>query len=163
MDVNAQAEFQQLWEQTCERLVRYLYCSCRNWSDANDLAQDCYLGALRNWGRFDGTGSRQAWLFAIARNRQVDWYRRQSRSQQAVAASGPASASLFDTQPDRDDLEMIWHAVDNLEQEQREIIHLKFAAGLSYEEIAGALRIPIGTVRSRLHRGLKAVKEQIRE
>ena len=72
-------EFGTLWEQTRERIRAYMFCACSNPGDADDLAQECYLRALRNWDRFEGRGSRQAWLFTIARNTQVDWFRRRKR------------------------------------------------------------------------------------
>ncbi len=58
-----------------------------------------------------------------------------------------------------DDVEKIWSAVEELNEEYKEVIQLRFAAGLSYEQIAHTLEIPVGTVRSRLHRSLKAIKE----
>ena len=60
-----------------------------------------------------------------------------------------------------DDVEAIWSTIRGLEPGQSEVTHLRFAAGLSYAEIADVLRIPVGTVRSRLHRGLNSVREQI--
>ena len=65
--------------------------------------------------------------------------------------------------PDTDRIEVVWEAINNLNEEQKEVVDLRFAAGLSYAEMAQTLAIPIGTVRSRLHRALKAVREQIRE
>jgi RNA polymerase sigma-70 factor (ECF subfamily) len=63
--------------------------------------------------------------------------------------------------PNTDEIEAIWTVIRGLQPEQSEVIHLRFAAGLSYAEIADVLRIPVGTVRSRLHRGLNSVREQI--
>lgn len=163
METRVQTEFQQLWEQTRSGLVRYMYCACRNWSDANDLAQECYLRALRNWARFDDKGSRQAWLFGIAHNTQVDWFRRQTRTRRVTAARTPGEGDATTAESNSDNLEVIWRAVSDLEGEQREVIHLRFAADLSYDQIADALGIPVGTVRSRLHRGLKTVRQQIEE
>jgi RNA polymerase sigma-70 factor (ECF subfamily) len=60
-----------------------------------------------------------------------------------------------------DRVERVWDAVKDLNAEHRQIIHLRFAAGLSYAQIAYALEVPIGTVRSRLHRGLKQIREHI--
>jgi RNA polymerase sigma-70 factor (ECF subfamily) len=102
-------------------------------------------------------------LFAIARNTRADWFRRQSRqirvselSEQAVTEETSLAAGL-------DDVEAVWRAVGGLEPEHREVIHLRFAADLSYLEIAEMLGVPVGTVRSRLHRGLKAVRERVKE
>ena len=62
-----------------------------------------------------------------------------------------------------ENLESIWNIINCIADEYREVIYLRFAAELDYKEIAESLKIPIGTVRSRLHRGLKVVKEKLQE
>ena len=156
------SQFRRFWEQTRDRVRAYMVCAGSNASDADDLAQEVYLRAFRNWDRFDGTGSRQAWLFAIARNTQVDWFRKRGRDARLLASDERRPTDAV-TPPNDDDLEMIWQAIGCLGPEHQEAIHLRFAADLSYAEMAALLGVPIGTVRSRLHRGLKAVKEQIEE
>jgi RNA polymerase sigma-70 factor (ECF subfamily) len=140
-----------------------MFCACSNHTDADDLAQECYLRALRNWGRFEGRGSRQAWLFAIARSTQVDWFRRRGRQARILESSGDRRLPEPSLGPDIDEVEKIWNTVDGLGAEHREVVHLRFAANLSYLEIAETLGIPVGTVRSRLHRSLKIVRKQIEE
>jgi RNA polymerase sigma-70 factor (ECF subfamily) len=154
-------EFAAFWEQTRDRVRAYMFCACSNASDADDLAQECSLRALRNWSRFEGKGSRQAWLFAIARNTQVDWFRKRKREARLVEPGACAVRAM--PQAGFDDVEVVWKAVGGLGPEYREVIHLRFAADLSYVEIAKMLGVPIGTVRSRLHRGLKAVRKKIEE
>jgi RNA polymerase sigma-70 factor (ECF subfamily) len=58
--------------------------------------------------------------------------------------------------------EKVWDAVRKLDDKLSQVVHLRFAAGLSYAQIAHALDIPIGTVRSRLHRGLKIIRKKFR-
>jgi len=156
------AEFGRFWSQTCGKVRAYMFCASNSASDADDLAQECYLRAFRNWDRFDGRGSRQAWLFAIARNTQADWFRKRGRDarllEQGRLAAGSEAAA-----PDLDDTEALWQAVGRLRDEHREIVHLRFAADLSYDQIAQMLGVPVGTVRSRLHRALKAIREQLEE
>jgi RNA polymerase sigma-70 factor (ECF subfamily) len=161
MKANGQREFAQFWKQTRGEVRAYMICACGNRSDADDLAQECYLRALRNWDRFAGTGSRKGWLFAIARSTRADWFRKQFRQMRVSAVNADIAAG--ETSSKSDDLEIVWKVIEGLESEQREVIHLRFAADLSYAEIAGMLDIPVGTVRSRLHRGLKAVRERIKE
>ena len=156
-----ESQFRRFWEQTRDRVRAYMFCAVSNTSDADDLAQECYLRALRNWDRFDGTGTRQAWLFAIARNTQIDWFRKRKR-QARLVASDEARRTCEAFRHD-DDIEAIWKAVGNLGAEYQETIHLRFAADLSYAEIAALLGVPVGTVRSRLHRGLNAVREHLEE
>lgn len=157
-----QTEFGQFWKQTFGKVRAYMFCASNSASDADDLAQECYVRAFRNWNRFDGRGSRQAWLFAIARNTQADWFRKRGRDARLLEQGRLDMASEVPA-PDIDNAEALWQAVGTLTVEHREIVHLRFAADLSYVEIAQMLGVPVGTVRSRLHRALKAIREQMEE
>lgn len=156
-------EFQEFWTGIAGKVRAYMFCACENWTDADDLAQDCCMRALRAWGQFDGRASRQAWLFGIAKRTRVDWFRRKKREGVTVNPENMNELKKESERPKINDVEKIWDAVKDLKAEQSDVIHLRFAAGLDYAQIAHTLEIPIGTVRSRLHRGLKAVKEQIGE
>jgi len=157
-------EFQEFWIRTADKVRAYMFCACRNRADAEDLAQDCYLRALRAWGQFDGRASRQAWLFGIARRTRVDWFRRRKREGVALNPENMVQLKKVESKKTSDNkIEKIWEIVRGLNYEQSEVIHLRFAAGLDYAQIAHTLGIPAGTVRSRLHRGLKAIKENVGE
>lgn len=157
-------EFQELWAATAERLRAYMFCSSENWADADDMVQDCYLRALRGWGQFDAKASRQAWLFGIARRTCVDWFRRRKRQGAAMSLESlDELGAAASAEPAAENIsERVWDAVKSLNADQSQVIHLRFAAGLSYAQIAQALGIPVGTVRSRLHRGLEGIRERIR-
>ena len=163
MRVDGHSEFAQFWKQTQGKVRAYMRCACGNGSDADDLAQECYMRALRSWDRYDGAGSRIGWLFAIARNTRADWFRRQFRDARLNELSTDAAVEETPPESSFDEVEAIWRAVKAIEPEHREVIHLRFAADLSYIEIAEMLGVPVGTVRSRLHRGLKAVRKRIEE
>lgn len=157
-------EFQEFWTLTAGKVRAYMFCACENWADADDMAQDCYLRALRAWGQFDGKASRQAWLFGIARRTRIDWFRRKKRDGLVVSSENLDEFDKVDPDgPNVDSIEKVWDAVRGLNAEQSRAIHLRFAAGLSYAQIAHALEVPVGTVRSRLHRGLKQIRENIGE
>lgn len=153
-------EFQEFWAAAAGKVRAYMFCMCKNSADADDLTQDCCLRAIRAWYQFNGQGSRQAWLFGIARRTRVDWLRNKKR-EKTRADSQKTEQENFAVPEDKatDDIEKIWGAVNDLNEECKEVIHLRFAAGLSYEQISHTLEIPVGTVRSRLHRGLKTIKE----
>ena len=157
-------EFDELWAQTASKVRAYMFCACGSWPDADDMLQDCYLRALRGWHQFDGRASRQAWLLGIARRTCADWFRTKRRKGVPVGL-----AKLDDCEDgllkrsSADRIEAVWGAIKELNAEQSEVVHLRFAADLSYAEIGQALGIPVGTVRSRLHRGLKAIREKIKE
>lgn len=156
-------EFDQLWSQTAGKVRAYMFCACGNWTDADDMVQNCYLRALGGWENFDRRGSRQAWLFGIAKRTCADWFRTEKRKSAAVGlANLDDLEGSWHERADVERIDAVWTAVKELGAEQGEVVHLRFAAGLSYAEIAGALDIPVGTVRSRLHRGLKAIREKVK-
>jgi RNA polymerase sigma-70 factor (ECF subfamily) len=163
MTGDANREFHDFWTQTAGKVRAYMYCASESWADADDMTQDCYLRALRGWRQFDGRASRQAWLFAIARRTRADWFRQKKRESVAATSENLQRLSQVRERPDAGKIEKVWGAVRNLKAEHSQVIHMRFAAGLSYAEIAQAIGVPIGTVRSRLHRGLKDIREKIGE
>ncbi|MBN2182671.1 MAG: RNA polymerase sigma factor [Sedimentisphaerales bacterium] len=153
-------EFQEFWTRTAAKVRAYMFCACDNWDDADDMTQDCCLRALNAWGQFNGRASRQAWLFGIARRTRADWFRQKRRRNVTVHPDNMDKLQKVEAEKSNiNEIEKIWNVIKDLNTEQSEVIHLRFAAGLDYAQIAHTLGIPIGTVRSRLHRGLKAVKE----
>ena len=154
-------EFGKVWEQTAVKVRAYIFCICRNKDDVDDLAQECYLRALRNWGQFNGKGSRQAWLFTIARRTCVDWFRTKSKGVQISLENLNETQEIVSEKQKFDDIATVWETIKTLQPEYKEILYLRFGGGLNYAEMAKTLDIPVGTVRSRLHRGLKALKTKI--
>ena len=155
-------EFREFWIKTASKVRAYMFCACESWTDADDMTQDVYMRALRGWYQFNGKASRQAWLFGIAKRTRSDWFRKKRRENLAVSLdSHEKFKQVISDNTDADETEKVWDAVRKLDDEQSQVVHLRFAAGLSYAQIAHALGIPIGTVRSRLHRGLKGIRKQI--
>jgi RNA polymerase sigma-70 factor, ECF subfamily len=155
-------EFQKFWVKTTGKVRAFMFCACNSWNDADDMTQDCYFRALKAWKQFDGRASRQAWLWGIARKTRFDWLRQKIKNNTiALENNKDDLRDISRLQTQTQSAEKIWEVVKNLSDEHREVIHLKFASGLSYELIAQTLDIPIGTVRSRLHRALKTIREQV--
>lgn len=155
-------EFQDFWVKTAGKVRTFMFCACDNWVDADDMTQDCYLRALKAWKQFDGRASREAWLFGIARKTRIDWFRQKNKDNIINSTeSRDTCCDVCHLLTQAQSAEEIWETIKKLPDEYREVIHLKFASGLSYDLIAQTLDIPIGTVRSRLHRALKAIKEQV--
>jgi len=154
-------EFELFWRQTTGRLRSYLHWACGNEADVDDVLQECYMRALRSWGQFSGRGSREAWLFGIAKRANIDWYRRQKRHvNQSLEQVGEEALAVEPREDER--AEGIEQMIKGLKPEQQEMVYLRFAGGLSYEEIALAVGVPVGTVRSRLHRGLKELGKKLK-
>ncbi|MBN1804329.1 MAG: sigma-70 family RNA polymerase sigma factor [Sedimentisphaerales bacterium] len=155
-------EFANFWQDTQGKIRAYMLCACGNPSDADDLVQQCYLRAFKNWEKYNGTGSRYAWLFTIARRTCVDFFRTKKDYIKIDFENLSATKQAGAEKSFNDETELIWQVVRGLKTELRDVISLRFASGLSYAEIAQTLDIPIGTVRSRLHRSLSIIHDKIK-
>lgn len=125
---------------------------------AQDLVQETFLAAFEGVHKFRAESSVRTWLAGILANKSAAHHRRQSlRKTRPIdelnAPTAPDTAARADARMD------VRQALDRLPPEQRQVIVLRELEGMSYEEIAEALRIPRGTVESRLHRARQALKD----
>lgn len=154
-------EFEAFYRETVGSAGRCVRCLCRDGADAEDLLHESYLAAMNRWDTFSGEGTRRAWLMAIIRNTFLSGRRRRRlRRTVPLEAVGEPAAAPGAAGPD--EYADLWRAIDRLEPRHREILILRFAGHLDYAEIARVLDSPVGTVRSRLHRALRELKERIR-
>ena len=130
---------------------------------AEDLAQETLLEAWRSLARFDGRCQFSTWLYGILRHRFLKGRRHQNNAGlSAPDVLGQESSSALT--PDRsaevsEDALRIRQAVAGLPEKHRQVIELRFFAGLALDEIATALNCPLGTVKSRLHHGLEKLRQ----
>jgi len=150
-----------LWRSTAERLRRFLYRTLGDGDAANDLVSQTFLEAARGWKRYRGKGSRQAWLFGIARNLVKKELNRRGR-QRSVPLEEAAWVPAAEPPDQQAILESVWAAIQQLPPHLQQTLTLRLADELSYEEIAAALDVPLGTVRSRLHDAVRRLKAQLR-
>ncbi len=138
----------------------------RNDHDAEDVVQEAYLRAFRSFDGFHG-GDARPWLLAIVRNTCINSLRRRSPRSSAVPLDESANLLAADVAgPDERMLQaanrdMVYHALDELPDEFREVVVLREMEGLSYKEVARVTDSPIGTVMSRLARGRKLLRETL--
>jgi len=127
--------------------------------NADDLVQDTLLKA---WGHADsfteGTSIR-AWLFTILRNTYYSLYRKRGREVQDVDGQYAGRVSVAPAQEGAVDLADFRSALALLPEEQREVLILVGASGLSYEEAAEICHVPVGTVKSRVNRARARLAE----
>jgi len=135
---------------------------------ADDLAAETFAEALRVWARFDGTRASLPWLFGIATNTLRHHYRSEKRMLHAYYRTG-VDPVLEDVELDlaqRLDASLesrrLARALAELRAEERDVLLLYAWADLTYEDIADALSVPIGTVRSRLSRARAKVRNSLR-
>ena len=124
---------------------------------AEDLLQDTFLQALASARRRPAIRSPRAWLFGIARHVAYSAIRREGQR-----ADERATAEALPRQETRDPrLDAMREAIDRLPRESREALWLRLNDELSYEEIAEALAVPVGTVRSRLHYAVRRLRTML--
>ena len=149
----------------------------RNPADAEDLVQDAAYLASRGFKSFEAGTNFKAWFFRILTNAFYSKYRRQKREGTQVELEDTpelylycqtAAAGLHDVTPDpaailmdRLDSEAVTRAIDSLPDEYRVVATLYFMQDLQYQDIAAVLQVPVGTVRSRLHRGRRLLQKAL--
>jgi RNA polymerase sigma-70 factor (ECF subfamily) len=156
------------------RLLRYLLYLTSNREMAEDLFQEVWMRVLVRGGQFNGQARFDTWLFTIARNLVIDQRRKRTMSsldELFDLGSGddrPMSFEVADGEPtpfdsfsNLEDRERIAAALLQLDTLHREVLVLRFHGELSLEEIAKVTRAPLSTVKSRLYRGLAAIKPKL--
>jgi RNA polymerase sigma-70 factor (ECF subfamily) len=144
--------------------------------DAHDLVQDTYLKAFRFIRSFEQGTNAKAWLFRILKNSFINDYRKKSKEPSKVdyqevetTYNSEESADTNHTVDLRSDTvqdmigDEVANALNALPVDFRTVIILCDIEGFTYEEMAKILDIPIGTVRSRLHRARNLLKEKLRD
>lgn len=146
-----------------DRLYQVAYRLTGNHEDACDAAQDALVNAFRFLPRFRRAAAFSTWLYRITVNAALDLVRRRPAhstvSLETVAVSGGSEPA--DVVARADLQRRIHEAIAGLPIDQRVVVVLRDLQGLAYEDIASALRIPVGTVRSRLSRGREALRSQL--
>ena len=155
-----------------QRSVYYLvYRAVGNEEDARDIAQDAFVRAIRALEQFDAARPFRNWIFRIASNLAIDHHRRARLRTVSIDVdeddgSGMRPPVLVDDRPGPDRVaegsrlsDRLAALVDRLSPGHRTVIHLRHYEQLAYEEIAEALGIPLGTVKARLHRAHRRLRE----
>lgn len=171
------AEFEALLESVLETAYRTAYHLTRNHADAEDLVQDAALLAFRGFGRFEPGSNFRAWFLTVLRNRFVSQYRKRKRAVETVELDDAPERYLYARSHDaglldgtvdparhligRLDAEHVARALESLPEEFREVCTLYFTQDLAYQEIADIVGRPVGTVRSRIHRGRRLLQRRL--
>ena len=144
-------------------LARWLL---RNEQDAQDVVQEAYLRAFKSFGGFHGSNGR-AWLLTIVRNTSYTLLKKNravdltTTFDEEIHATGHDSASPATILEHAEDAELIRKAMEELPAEFREILALRHQEDLSYKEIGEIVKIPAGTVMSRLARARAKLGEYL--
>lgn len=146
-----------------------------NEDDARDLLQETYLKAYRFWDKYEKGTNIRAWLFRIMKNSYINRYRKESKEPDKVDYGDVENfynsirAEYTDTNDLQEKLfgsllgDEVAKALESIPEDFRTVVILCDIEGMTYEEIAEFIERPIGTVRSRLHRGRKLLQTKLFE
>ena len=168
-------EFEQEAIPHMDILYNYALRMTGNADDARDLLQETFLKAYRFWDKYEKGTNVRAWLFRIMKNTYINLYRKAVKEPDTVdyndiqnfyniirensADANDLQEKLFGHLLDDD----VTKALESLPEEFRTVVILCDIEGLTYEEIAEFVECPVGTVRSRLHRGRKLLYAKLFE
>lgn len=160
-----------------ERAYGYALRLTQNGAEAEDLVQEAALAAVRGFGTYQPGTNFKAWFFRVLTNCFYGRHRRTAREGRATELDDVPELYLYErtvemglhhSVPDparhvlsRLDADAITAALGSLPEEYRVVSTLYFMDDFSYQEISTVLELPIGTVRSRLHRGRKLLQKRL--
>jgi RNA polymerase sigma-70 factor (ECF subfamily) len=155
------------------RLLRYLLFLTGKREVAEDLFQETWMRVLLRGAQYNGKARFDTWLFTIARNLVIDLSRKRTMASLdemsegreddrpfEIPMTGPSPLDQFQS---REDSAEVSEVLLTLEPNYREVLVLRFYEELSLEEIANITRAPLSTVKSRLYRGLAALKPEVQQ
>jgi RNA polymerase sigma-70 factor (ECF subfamily) len=163
----------QLIETYQHRLMRYLMFLTSKREVAEDLFQEVWIRVLRRGSQYNGKARFDTWIFTIARNLVIDLSRKRTMASLdemregsedsdsrpfEIVQEGPSPLEQFQY---RENASEVAAVLLTLDPAYREVLTLRFHEGMSLEEIATVTRAPLSTVKSRLYRGLAALKPEL--
>jgi RNA polymerase sigma-70 factor (ECF subfamily) len=141
-------------------LRRFARALTANAANADDIVHDCVVKALENSEKFEPGTNLRAWLFTILRNGFISDIRRARR--RLAETDSPRWAIGGIAAPSQEGallLHRLQAAMNRLPHEQRTVLALVVVEGMNYDQAATVLKLPVGTVRSRLSRARQALRE----
>jgi RNA polymerase sigma-70 factor (ECF subfamily) len=165
-----QAAWETIVRQHWRKVFNVAYKFVGKHDEAEDLTQDIFLKIFKALGTFDRRANFQTWIISIARNLCIDHYRSVRKERETIAREvdagelSPVSAEASpQLQLEQSDLRLLLRrALDTLPETLRTAVVMRDLHELSYQEIAERLRLPEGTVKSRINRGRLELARQIK-
>lgn len=155
-----------LFERHSKRLYNFFLRSLGDPPASEDLVQDVFLRILNYRTSYQSNGSFIPWMFGIARNARIDYYRKNNRSPEYREDMNPHGGNSPDPESlaaQQGDLAMLQRALHRMDPDKREVLILSRLQDLRYAEISKILNISVSAVKVRVHRALKELRKQYYE
>ena len=154
-------KFGELVEKYQDSLFTFIFYSVKEEGTARDILQETFIKALKEINKYKEEGKFKAWLWTIARNKIMDFYRKSSKivplEEETLKQEDETSQKALG----QIELSHIKSLIENLPPEQKEVILMR--QYLSFKEIAAVLDCPLGTVLARLNRAIKKIQKSLGE
>ena len=149
-----------------ESLIFFIHRYVNDMDTAEDLAEDVFVELIVHPERFGEKRALKTYVFAIARNKAIDWVRRHSRMRLAPMETAETHADLLSLEQkilDNEEKRQLAEAMDALKAEYRIALHLVYFEGLSYEETGKIMKKGRKQVENYVYRGKRALREILEE
>ena len=153
--------FGSLYDRYIQRVYRYCYYRTNSAPDAEDLTAQIFLAALEALPRYRQDGHFAAWLFSIARKKVADFHRRTEQVPLEETMLPPIHTDLAMDVETSQRREGLLKSIQALAEEERELIHLRYVAELSFAEIARTLHKKEDAVKKSLYRLMARLKQEL--
>lgn len=154
-----------------DKLRRYIYrLGVRDHDEQADVLQDIFIKVYRNLNSYDSDLSFSSWIYRIAHNEAISWYRKRAvRPEGSLIAEGDDVLALLPTAAEAPEVafdrtieaKAVAEALKQLDEKYREVLVLRFFEHKEYDEISDILEIPIGSVGTLIHRGKKQLYHEL--
>jgi RNA polymerase sigma-70 factor (ECF subfamily) len=161
--------FDELYQKYHHDVFQFLFYMVRNKEHAEDLVQEVYIRVFKSYYRFEGKSSEKTWLFSIARNVAIDFFRKQKGWKDRLLEKFDWSINqVKDVHPlpeeltvQKEEIKSVYECLGHCTIDQRAVIILRYLQDLSIAETAQALGWTESKVKTTQHRSLKVLKKQM--
>jgi len=159
-------QFSRIYDEYIEKIYRFVYLKVNSQEIAEDLTSKVFLRGWEACQKEREIRNPRAFLYQIARNTIIDHYREKGKSKTVsidnVAQITDPRTNLHEKAVLNADFELIKSAIQNLKKDYQDVLIWYYLEDMSTENIAEILNKPAGTIRVMIHRGLKALKDELR-
>ena len=161
--------FHDLYEKYHQEIYQFIYYMSKDRETAEDLVQEVYIRVMKAYNRFEGNSSEKTWMYSIARNVTIDYFRKQKGWKNKIISTIDWDGQMIkDNQPIpeevaimNDNVREIYRYLNRCTVNQKAVIILRYIQGMSISETTDVLNWSESKVKTTQHRALKAIKKMM--